>query len=65
MADKEAELEVRIPEIPWRDPLPISTPLASGLACRFCVAFYGLHARDVSELPQTEEDFATHMAAFH
>ncbi len=62
----EAELEQRFPAIPWRESLPICTTAGeSGLACRLCVAMYGLHARDVSRLPQTREEFDAHLALMH
>lgn len=61
----EAELEQTFPEIPWREPLPVTTPGASGLACRFCIALYGLKGSNVGRLPQTAEEFAEHMEALH
>lgn len=61
----EADLRGRFPTIPWREPLRVVTADAEGLACRFCVALYGLAGGDVTRLPQTREEFDAHMGSFH
>lgn len=63
-----------IDSIPWREPLPVTvtdylegvgfTPVR-GLACRLCIARYGLRGQDVGKLPQTREEFDAHMAQMH
>jgi hypothetical protein len=61
-----SDLETRFPQIPWREPIPIHVPdVGKGLGCRLCIAAYGLRGEDVPNLPQTEEEFATHMEQFH
>jgi hypothetical protein len=63
----DAELMARWPDVPWRRALPVSSlerPV-KGLACRFCVARFGLKGAEIGNLPQTEDDFIRHMLQYH
>lgn len=62
----EEALQARYPEIPWNEPLPVTVPgVGAGLACRICIAQFGLQGRDAGRLPQTTEQFDEHMALMH
>jgi len=62
----EKELEESFPAIAWREPLPVTIPgIGSGLACRLCIAMYGLAGKNVKQLPQTSQEFDEHMALLH
>jgi hypothetical protein len=61
----EAELKQRFPRIAWTKPLPVASPKGEGLACRFCIARYGLSAREIPLLPKTEKEFLIHLKEFH
>lgn len=56
-------LTSRYPWIPWTSPVPVK--LIEGgpeyLACRVCIANYGLRGADVPSLPTDEEAFQRHM----
>lgn len=68
MTLSDRDLELAHPEIPWRSALPVTSledPSVRGLACRFCIARFGLRGTDVNKLPQTEEAWLTHMARYH
>ncbi len=62
MSDADFE---RIPGIPWREPIKVTTPTASGWGCRLCIAAYGLRAQDVDRLFKTVEEHAGHLQEFH
>jgi hypothetical protein len=53
------------PAIPWREPWPAHCLGASGLACRMCVAMYGLHASEIAKLPQNAQEFEVHLQECH
>lgn len=62
------ELQARFPEVPWRRSLPVTSlddPQVQGLACRFCIARFGLKGCQIGRLPQSEDDFIRHMLQFH
>lgn len=62
------QLEAEFPAIPWREAIPIQSTAANrakGLACRVCIARKGFHAREISQLPQTPEEFAAHWKQEH
>jgi hypothetical protein len=59
------DLELRFPGFPWRTPLPIDTPSASGFACRVCLANTGIRGFEVAGLPQTQEEFERHWEKYH
>lgn len=61
----DADLEAGIPYIAWREPIPVSSPTASGLGCRLCIARNGLRAADVGALFQTVEEHQDHIASVH
>jgi len=61
----EAELETRFPSIPWRTPVPVQTPTAKGLGCRYCIAQQGLKGTQVGTLPQNQAEFEQHMRLHH
>lgn len=55
-----------LPMVPWLQPLRVTVSTGgTGLACRLCIARYGLAGRDVDKLYQTEEEFNAHLAQFH
>lgn len=63
----EIDLVNKYPYVAWREPLRVTVPGrgVKGLACRFCLAMFGLKAEDVSCLPQTQEEFEKHMKENH
>jgi len=61
----EQDLESAYPDITWKEPLPIRTEEASGLGCRYCIALYGVHGRNISRLSQSRQEFDLHMKLFH
>lgn len=66
--DDEAwqEFERTHPEIPWREPLPARLFTRSkGLACRICIARYGIAGKDVERLPQNKKQHRQHLADVH
>jgi hypothetical protein len=61
----EEQLEEKYPQIAWRKPLHIAAPQGKGLACRFCIARYGLRTQQIPALPQNVAEFHAHMKDFH
>ena len=61
----DAELVATLPSIPWGTAVPVRTPAAHGLGCRFCIARHGLRASDVEKLPQDREAWEAHMREHH
>jgi hypothetical protein len=53
----------RWPTVPWRTPLLVQTPDASGLACRLCIAMRGLKPTD--RLLATTAEFDKHIQTEH
>jgi hypothetical protein len=53
------------PSIPWLTGLPVHVNRDTGIACRLCAARYGLDARNVSALPQSEAELREHLRSFH
>lgn len=53
----------RFPGIAWQEPMTATNMQTGehGLACRICVARYGLQGFQIKNLPQTKEAFAEHM----
>jgi hypothetical protein len=61
----DAELEAAYPAIPWREPIHVTvTGGASNLACRYCIAHYGLAAKDVANL-YNYVTYTEHLQQFH
>lgn len=65
MTDRELEREY--PWIAWREPWLVSVieGPAGRLACRLCIARFGLRAEDVGQLPADREAFDRHMREAH
>lgn len=61
------ELEATFPELPWREPVELALVDGSkrGLACRLCVAHYGIQASNIDRTMHSREEYDAHMAAFH
>lgn len=65
-AEFDREMERRFSSIPWRTPLPVSTPGASGLACRLCIAREGLKGSEVEKKTfKSAAQFKKHMEETH
>ncbi len=66
-ADYEALLQVRFPEIEWREPVEVTVPgISKRLVCRICIARYGLKADEVAcNWPRSRQMFNKHMAENH
>lgn len=60
--ERERRLEEREGWIPWREPLSVN---GLHLACRFCIAFYGLKGADVDKLTTDRSEFDRHMREAH
>jgi len=62
----EDKLELTYPGLPWRYPLACRVSTGeTGLGCRLCIAMHGIKAEEISDLPQTQDEFAAHMRQFH
>jgi hypothetical protein len=61
----EEQLEERFPKIEWRLPIRMAAPQGTGLGCRFCIARYGIAARQIPALPQNIAEFHAHMRDNH
>jgi len=66
----EQEMARSYPDVPWREPLRVSTHCDDGgvdscLACRICVAAYGMKGTDAVRFPKTKEEFDVHLAEKH
>lgn len=66
----EAQMVKAYPAVPWREPLRVSVHVDDGgvdttLACRICVAAYGMKGADAIKFPRTREEFDVHMAEKH
>lgn len=63
----DQELALRFPAIAWREPIRVGIIgyMREKWACRFCIAHFGLRAREHERLWDTREDAATHIAAAH
>ena len=61
----DSELEEKFPQIDWRSPLKIFTPSHRGIACRYCLAKYGLREMEVGGLPQNMDEWELHMKREH
>jgi hypothetical protein len=59
------EWEERFPWIEWREPVRVTSPLGSGLACRACIAELGLSGGEIPDLPQTRLAWEQHMEEIH
>jgi hypothetical protein len=64
------EFEVRFPWIDWREPLPVGRLDDTGrrIACRLCIARFGLKAQEIETTPFCFADqigFDAHMRATH
>lgn len=58
--------EMLWPQIKWREPIEVKrTDGVERLACRLCIARYGLAGRDIQNLFSTHEEWASHMEQFH
>ena len=62
----DAELEMRFPSVPWRDPVKISDFDGDfGFACRFCIARYGIRDGDVPSLSMSAREVRRHIGEHH
>lgn len=63
----ENMLKIRFPEIPWREPIPITImgTAVTGLGCRLCIALNGHKGEDTAKLPQTRAEFDRHLEECH
>lgn len=62
------EYEVRFPWLPWRKSLPVSRHVVRRLACRLCIARFGLKAQEIETSPfcfVDQESFDDHMRETH
>jgi hypothetical protein len=60
----DAELEADYPLIAWREPIHVTVGHTTRLACRYCIAHYGLAAKDVDRL-YDPQGYTAHLEAFH
>lgn len=67
MPFNEAALEQLFEDIAWREPCWVSNSKTGvrRIACRFCIAMYGLSGQDIERLFITEGEHTEHMAMFH
>jgi hypothetical protein len=65
MATTDAELRERFTEVPWDEPITISSGGPYRIACRLCIARFGLRGDQVDDLYQTREEWEKHMTQFH
>jgi hypothetical protein len=64
--DYERALQLRFPEIQWREPVKVTVVgLSPRLVCRICIARYGLKAEEVAHWPLTLDLFNHHMEQHH
>lgn len=63
----EAELEATFPEIEWHEPIEVGVVgyAHTRFACRYCIALYGLRARDHERLFDTFEAARDHIRSAH
>lgn len=62
----ESQLSKRFPKIEWEKPILVHvTNGDKGFGCRYCIALYGLHAKEVFLLPQSITEFKKHMSEKH
>lgn len=62
------QLERRLPQIKWREPLmvaSIETPDEKHYACRVCIANSTLHGWMIPSLPTDPEDMRKHIESEH
>jgi hypothetical protein len=61
----DAELEIRFPSVPWRDPIRISDFDGDfGFACRFCIARHGIGC-DIPSLSMSAREVRRHIGEHH
>jgi hypothetical protein len=61
----DAELEIRFPSVPWRDPIRISDFDGNfGFACRFCIARHGIGC-DIPSLSMSAREVRRHIGEHH
>ena len=61
----DAELVMRFPSVPWRDPVRISDFHGNfGFACRFCIARHGI-GRDIPSLSMSAREVRRHIGEHH
>ena len=63
----ESELLQRFPDMSWCKPVSmvlLGTDIER-LACRICIALYGVRGEDIPALPKDREEFARHMTEKH
>ena len=61
----EESLCQQFPMIDWRSPLPVLTSRGRFIACRFCIAMYGLSEQHADKLPRNLAEFQKHMQQQH
>src|SRR5262249_19569245 len=62
----DAELEMRFPSVPWRDPIRISAFDGNfGFACRFCIARHGIRGCDIPSLSMSAREVRRHIGEHH
>lgn len=62
------ECEKSWPDLPWREPLPVSlldNPNDVRFACRFCIAIKGLRGDQVPDLTADRAAVVAHIEAEH
>ena len=58
----DAELEMRFPSVPWRDPIRIRDFDGDfGFACRFCIAHHGIRGCDIPSLSMSAREIRRHI----
>jgi hypothetical protein len=61
----DAELEMRYPSVPWRDPIRISDFDGNfGFGCRFCIARHGIGC-DIPSLSMSAREVRRHIGEHH
>ena len=62
----DAELVMRFPSVPWRDPVRISDFDGNfGFACRFCIARHGIRGCDIPSLSMSAREVRRHIGELH
>ena len=62
----DAELEMRFPSVPWRDPIRISDLDGNfAFACRFCIARHGIRGCDIPSLSMGAREVRRHIREHH
>jgi hypothetical protein len=61
----DGELIAQYPDVPWRLPIGIKIGTDVRLACRLCIARFGMSGTDFERLYATEDEHRQHMTQFH